>query len=65
MTTVRMMYGCSARPELTTLYAKFVTARWAASTVLGQLVLMRNAVLCVAGAGRIYFRFNISHVIKH
>jgi len=60
-----MMYGCSARPELATLYAKFVAARWEASAFLGQLVLMRNAVLCVAVAGRIYFGFNKFHVMKH
>jgi len=45
---------------MATLYA-----RWAATAVLGQLVLMRNAVLCVAVAGRIYFGFNKFHVMKH
>jgi hypothetical protein len=52
-------------PELATLYAKIVTARWAASAVLGQLVLMRNAGLCVVVAGRIYFGFKKIHVMKH
>jgi hypothetical protein len=65
MTIACMMCGCSARPELATLYAKFITTRWAASAVLGQLVLMRNVVLCVAVAGRIYFGFNKFHAMKH
>jgi len=65
MTTVCMMCGCSTRPDLATLYVKFVTARRAASAVLGQLVLMSNPVLCVATAGRIYFGFNKFHVMKY
>jgi hypothetical protein len=65
MTTIRRTCRSSARPELATLCVNFATARWAASAILGQLVSMRNAVLCAAVAGRIYFGFNKFHVMKH